>query len=547
VGDDAAHIAIKEGEAATPVPTTIERAAWEPNRINGMQWLSSPWFQRKPVSHLIEEMNSGERLHRRLGPLALMSLGIGGTIGTGLYVSTGIVARDIAGPSIMLSFVLAAVGCGFAALCYSELASMVPVAGSAYTYAYATLGELIAWIIGWDLILEYAIGSCFVANGWSSYFDSMLQHVFNIHLDPRLLSPPWYYDFKQEEFVLQFVTLKDGTQALAWFNLPAVLITVAITIILVIGIKESAGFNAAMVLVNIGVVLTVIGVGVAYVDPANWRPFLHEDKQYRGIALGAARIFIAYIGFDSISTHAEEARQPQRDLALGIMGALVVCTVLYVAVAAVLTGMIPYRQINEAAPLSAALQAKGLTFAGGMITLGILAGMTSSLLVGNLSQPRILLAMARDGLLPHSFFGAVHSRFKTPWKSTILVGVVVAAGGALAPLGFLADLVSIGTLFAFVIVSAAVWILRITDPDVPRPFRTPFAPLVSIMGVLVNGGLMFLLGRDNWIRLVIWLIVGLFIYIGYSRHHSVLSRRTALAAGETTPDWRLPARPRKID
>ena len=500
-----------------------------------MQWLSSPWFQRKPVSHLIEEMNSGERLHRRLGPLALMSLGIGATIGTGLYVSTGIVARDIAGPSIMLSFVLAAIGCGFAALCYSELASMVPVAGSAYTYAYATLGELIAWIIGWDLILEYAIGSCFVANGWSSYFDSMLQHVFNIHLDPRLLSPPWYYDFKQEEFVLQFVNLKDGTQSLAWFNLPAVLITVAITIILVIGIKESAGFNVAMVLVNIGVVLTVIGVGVAYVDPANWRPFLHEDKQYRGIALGAARIFIAYIGFDSISTHAEEARKPQRDLALGIMGALVVCTVLYVAVAAVITGMIPYRQINEAAPLSAALQAKGLTFAGGMITLGILAGMTSSLLVGNLSQPRILLAMARDGLLPHSFFGAVHSRFKTPWKSTILVGVVVAAGGAVAPLGFLADLVSIGTLFAFVIVSAAVWILRITDPDVPRPFRTPLAPFVSIMGVLVNGGLMFSLGRDNWIRLVIWLIVGLFIYIGYSRHHSVLSRRTALAAGESDP------------
>ena len=330
---------------------------------------------------------------------------------------------------------------------------------------------------------------------------------------------------RKEEFVLQYVSLKSGTQALAWFNLPAVLITVVITIILVIGIKESAGFNAAMVLVNIGVVLTVIGVGAAYVDPANWRPFLHEDKQYRGIALGAARIFIAYIGFDSISTHAEEARNPQRDLALGIMGALVVCTVLYVAVAAVLTGMIPYRQINEAAPLSAALQAKGLTFAGGLITLGILAGMTSSLLVGNLSQPRILLAMARDGMLPISFFGAVHPRFKTPWKATILVGVVVALGGALAPLGFLADLVSIGTLFAFVIVSAAVWMLRITDPDVPRPFRTPFAPFVSIMGVLVNGGLMFSLGRDNWIRLVVWLIVGLFIYIGYSRHHSVLTRR----------------------
>ncbi len=500
-----------------------------------MQWFSSSWFQRKPVSHLIGEMNAGERLHRRLGPLSLMGLGIGATIGTGLYVSTGIVARDIAGPSIMVSFLLAALGCGFAALCYSELASMVPVAGSAYTYAYATLGELVAWIIGWDLILEYAIGSCYVANGWSSYFDSLLQNVFQIRLDPRLLFPPWYYDFKNEQFVIQYVTLKDGAQAVAWFNLPAVLITLIVTLVLVIGIKESAGFNAAMVFVNLGVVLVVIGAGAAYVNPANWHPFLHEDKQYSGVALGAARIFIAYIGFDSISTHAEEARRPQRDLALGILGALLVCTVLYVTVAAVLTGMIPYRQINEAAPLAAALQSRGLTFAGGLITLGILAGMTSSLLVGNLSQPRILLAMARDGLLPHAFFGAVHWRFKTPWKATILVGLVVAAGGALAPLGFLADLVSIGTLFAFVIVSAAVWILRISDPDVPRPFRTPFAPLISIMGVLVNGGLMLSLGRDNWIRLFVWLIVGLFIYVGYSRHHSVLSRRVALDQASSGP------------
>jgi APA family basic amino acid/polyamine antiporter len=490
-----------------------------------MQWFSSAWFQRKPVANLIDEMNAGQRLHRRLGPIALMSLGIGATIGTGLYVSTGIIARDIAGPSLTVSFLLAAIGCGFAALCYSELASMVPVAGSAYTYAYATLGELVAWVIGWDLILEYAIGSCYVANGWSSYFDSLLQNLFGIRFDPRLLYPPWYFDVKNEEFVLQLVRLHDGTQAMAWFNLPAVFITLIITIVLVIGIKESAGFNAAMVLVNVGVVLTVIGVGLAYVDPVNWRPFLHEDTGYRGIPLGAARIFIAYVGFDSISTHAEEARRPQRDLALGILGALLVCTVLYVAVAAVLTGMMPYRDINEAAPLAAALQAKGLTFAGGLVTLGILAGMTSSLLVGNLSQPRILLAMARDGLLPLSFFGAVHPRFKTPWKSTMLVGLVVALGGALAPLSFLADLVSIGTLFAFVIVSAAVWILRVTDPGVQRPFRVPFAPFVATMGVLVNGGLMFSLGRDNWIRLFVWLVVGMFIYLGYSRHHSVLTKR----------------------
>ncbi|MGC8641237.1 MAG: amino acid permease, partial [Isosphaeraceae bacterium] len=477
----------------------------------------------------------GERLHRKLGPISLMSLGIGCTIGTGLYVSTGIIARDVAGPSLMISFLLAAMGCGLAALCYSELASMVPVAGSAYTYAYATLGELVAWIIGWDLILEYAIGSCYVANGWSSYFDSFLQHVFHVQLDPRLLFPPWNYDVQKGQFIIQYVTLHDGSRVLAWLNLPAVVITLILTAVLVVGIKESAGFNAAMVILNVGVVLTVIGFGAAYVDPANWHPFLHKDTGYSGIALGAARIFIAYVGFDSISTHAEEARRPQRDLALGIMGALLTCTVLYVATAAVLTGMMPYSRINEAAPLAAALQSKGLSFAGTMVTIGILAGMTSSLLVGNLSQPRILLAMARDGLLPLSFFGAVHPRFKTPWKSTILVGVVVAGGGALAPLGFLADLVSIGTLFAFVIVSSAVWILRITDPDIPRPFRVRFVPLVSILGVLVNGGLMFSLGRDNWIRLLLWLVVGLTIYLGYGRHHSVLTRKLAARNDEVGP------------
>ncbi len=323
-------------------------------------------------------------------------------------------------------------------------------------------------------------------------------------------------------FMLKTVTLASGQMVMAWLNLPAVLITAAVTVVLVIGVKESAGLNAAMVLLNIGVILTVVGIGAAYIEPKNWRPFLHEDKGWRGVAQGAGRIFFAYIGFDSISTHAEEARRPQRDLAIGIMGALTICTILYVAVAAVLTGMVPYRQIDINAPLSAALQSRGLTFAGGLITLGILAGMTSSLLVGNLSQPRILLAMARDGLLPQGIFAAVHPRFKTPWKSTILVGVVVAAAAALAPLGFLADLVSIGTLFAFVVVSAAVWILRITDPDAPRPFRAPWVPLVSTMGILVNGGMMFSLGPENWLRLFVWLVLGLLIYFGYSRHHSAL-------------------------
>jgi APA family basic amino acid/polyamine antiporter len=501
-----------------------------------MQWISSARLRRKPISQLLVEMNDGERLHRRLGPVALTSLGVGATIGTGLYVLTGVVAHDFAGPSMMLSFLVAAVGCGFAALCYSELASMVPVAGSAYTYAYATLGELIAWIIGWDLILEYAIGSCVVANGWSNYFDSLLQNVFGFRLDPRLLSAPWDYDLDQGTFVLKNVMLADGSSALAWFNLPAALIVLVVTVVLVIGIRESAGFNAAMVLLNLGVIFTVIGVGAAYVDPANWRPFLHENKGWSGVAEGAARIFFAYIGFDSISTHAEEARRPQRDLAVGILGSLFICTILYVAVAAVLTGMMPYREIDVAAPLATALQAKGLTFAGGLITLGILAGMTSSLLVGNLSQPRILLAMARDGLLPVRFFGAVHPRFKTPWKSTILIGVGVALGGSLAPLGFLAELVSIGTLFAFSLVSAAVWILRISDPEIPRPFRVPMAPLVSALGVSINAYLMYHLGYENWMRLLIWLVIGMMIYLGYSRRHSVLGKQLASTPEGADPE-----------
>jgi len=487
----------------------------------------SDLFARKPIATLLREMDGGERLHRVLGPVALTALGVGATIGTGIYVLTGEVAHNYAGPSMMLSFLLAAVGCGFAALCYSELASMVPVAGSAYTYAYATLGELVAWVIGWDLILEYAIGSAAVANGWSNYFVELSQNLLGVHFDPRFLYPPWDFDHKANRFVAQMVTLASGESCQAWMNLPAVFITVVVTAVLVVGVRESAGFNAAMVVLNVAVILTVVGVGVTCLDPANWRPFLHREKGWSGVAEGAARIFFAYIGFDSISTHAEEARNPRRDLAIGIIGSLLICTVLYVAVAAVLTGMVPYPEIDEKAPLSAAFRRHGLGFANGLVTLGILAGLTSSLLVGTLSQPRILLAMARDGLLPESFFGAVHARFRTPWKSTILVGLVVAIGGGLAPLGFLAELVSVGTLFAFVIVCAAVLILRFTSPGLNRPFRAPALPLVSGLGILINGGLMFHLGPDNWIRLIVWLLLGLAVYFGYSRFHSRLAHETA--------------------
>ena len=493
-------------------------------------------FARKPIGAMLAEMKGGERLHRVLGPAALTSLGVGATIGAGIYVLTGEVAHNYAGPSLMLSFVLAAVGCGFAALCYSELASMVPVAGSAYTYAYATLGELLAWIIGWDLVLEYAIGSAAVANGWSNYFVEFMRTMLHVRLDPRLLSPPWDYDLSRGAFVLKTVHLASGEVAHAWFNLPAVVVTAVITLILVVGIKESAGFNAAMVLLNVGVILTIVGIGAAYVDPRHWKPFFHEQKGLGGVAEGAARIFFAYIGFDSISTHAEEARNPQRDLAIGILSSLVICTVLYVSVAAVLTGMVPYQRIDVAAPLASAFLGRGLTTAGSLITIGILAGLTSSLLVGNLSQPRILMAMARDGMLPEHFFAAVHPRFLTPWKSTILVGLVVGLAGALAPLNFLADLVSVGTLFAFVIVCAAVWILRYKSPELERPFRTPALPVVAALGILVNGGLMFKLGRDNWLRLIIWLAIGLAIYFGYSRYHTKLGRKPAAVADDLAGD-----------
>ena len=490
---------------------------------------NSSLFVRKPIDSLIRDMGTGNQLKRALGPVALTSLGIGATIGAGIYVLTGEVAAKVAGPSLMLSFLLAAVGCGFAALCYSEMASMVPVAGSAYTYAYATLGELIAWIIGWDLLLEYAIGSAAVANGWSSYFTEMSRNLLGWNIDPRLLSTPFDYDQKTGRFFAKMVTLGSGVAAQAWINLPAVLILAAITVLLVIGIKESAGFNAAMVILNIGVILTIIGVGSTCVDPANWRPFFHKDFGWRGVTQGAAQIFFAYIGFDSISTNAEEARNPKRDMAIGIIASLFICTVLYIGVAAVLTGMVPYELIDINAPLASAFRGHGKPFATSLITIGILTGVTSSLLVGTLCQPRILMAMARDGLLPESFFADIHPRFQTPWKSTILVGVGVAAVAAFAPLRFLADLVSIGTLFAFLIVCAAVWILRYTSPEIPRPFRVSWLPLMAGMGILFNGGMMFSLGRDNWLRLIIWLVMGLCVYFAYGRSHSKLNQ--AAAAG----------------
>jgi len=491
-------------------------------------------FARKPLNMLLEEMAGEHRLRRVLGPVQLTSLGVGAIIGTGIFVLTGVAAHDKVGPALTLSFVVSGVACIFAALCYAEFASMVPVAGSAYTYAYATLGELFAWIIGWDLVLEYAVGSATVAHGWSHYFQDFIG-ILGFKLPHALSNAP--FDFNPATGQLAAT----GTV----IDLPALLITGLITTVLVVGIRESASFNAAMVIVKVAIVLFVLIVGAFYVDPKNWQPFAPygltgisffgktlfgqtgPGGEPLGMLAGAATIFFAYIGFDSVSTHAEEARNPQRDVPIGIITSLILCTVLYIAVAAVLTGMVPYNKINIDAPVSDAFKQVGLPWAQFLISLGALTGITSVLLVLMLSQPRVLLAMARDGLVPPSFFGAVHERFRTPWKSTILTGVFVGLMAALVPLRILAELVNIGTLLAFVIVCAAVLIMRRAYPAAERPFRCPLVPLVPVLGIVFCTLLMFSLPAENWLRLIVWLVIGFGIYFGYGRHHSVMARQRA--------------------
>jgi len=407
---------------------------------------------------------------------------------------------------------------------------MVPVAGSAYTYAYATLGELMAWIIGWDLILEYGVASATVAHGWSKYFQDFIG-IFGLGVPALFANAP--FDFDPANGLLSSTG--------AWVDLPAVLITFAVTVVLVKGIKESANFNAGMVIVKVAIVLLVIVLGAMYVKPANWIPFapfgfsglsifghtvLGEPGTGGapvGVLAGAAMIFFAYIGFDSISTHAEEAKNPQRDIPIALIGSLIVCTILYIAVAAVITGMVPYNKISIDAPVSNAFMQVGIGWAQFVISLGAITGITSVLLVMMLSQPRIFLAMARDGLLPKSFFGAIHEKFRTPWKSTLLTGVFVATLGGMLPLRLLAELVNIGTLFAFVVVCSAVLIMRKTHPDANRPFRAPLVPFVPIAGILTCLMLMFSLPVENWIRLIGWLFIGIVIYYFYGRKHSALN------------------------
>jgi basic amino acid/polyamine antiporter, APA family len=468
---------------------------------NGHPDLKNQLLHRKPVSMLLEDAAHHEGgLKRALGALDLTALGIGAIIGAGIFVLTGVAAARLAGPGVTLSFVVSGFACAMAALCYAEFAAMIPVAGSAYSYSYATMGELVGWIIGWDLILEYAVGAAAVAVGWSGYLRVILTGI-GINLPAALTHAP-------------------GSAPGAIIDLPALLIVLVISAILVAGISESARLNSIIVAIKLAAVGIVILVGIFYVRPANWRPF--APFGWHGIMKGAAVIFFAYIGFDAVSTAAEEVIEPQRNLPLGIIASLLICTVLYIIVAGVVTGMTPYKTIDINAPLASAFVNQGLNFLSAIVSLGAVAGLTSVLLVLLLGQSRIFFAISRDGLLP-PLFSRIHPRFRTPYIPTIITGIAVGLTAAFLPIQDIAELTNIGTLFAFVLVCIGVWILRRVHPGLRRPFVTPLVPLVPILGVVFCGYLMASLPRLTWERFFVWLALGLVIYFTYGRWHSRVS------------------------
>jgi basic amino acid/polyamine antiporter, APA family len=468
--------------------------------------MTHPLLRTLPVSRVFRDpAEEGRGLRRSLGRWDLVAIGIGCIIGVGIFVLPGVEAAKHAGPGIILSFTLAALACACAALCYAELAAMIPVAGSAYTYGYATLGEVFAWIIGWDLMLEYMVGASLVSIGWSAYLVNLVDHAlapFGRSVPHALAAAPW-------------------GEAPGIANLPAAGIVLLLTALLVRGIKESARVNLAMVIVKVTVIVIFVVTAVWYVNPSNWHPFLPYG--WSGMATAAAVVFLAYVGFDAVSTTAEEARNPQQDMPFGILGSLVVATVLYIAVSAIMTGIVPYKELGVADPVALVLNRLDMPWASMLISAGAICGITSVLLVLLLGQPRILFSMSRDGLLP-PVFSLVHPRLRTPWVTTVATGCVVATAAALTPINVVAELCSIGTLFAFIIVCAGVIVLRRTRADLPRPFRVPLFPVLPIGGIVLCGYLMRSLPGTAWIRFVVWLVLGAVVYGTWGFRHSALAR-----------------------
>ena len=495
---------------------------------------TSKLFRTKSLDAILEDAEHKEhQLKRVLGPIELISLGIGAIVGAGIFAVIGTAAaggahHPGAGPALVVSILITAIGCGFCALCYAEFAALVPISGSAYTYSAATLGELVAWIIGWDLIIEYAMGNVAVAVSWSGYFCELLSG-FGIHVPAWLRTDlttafrtPGLVDAAPRIFGIPIV-----------FNLPAVLIVALVTWVLVIGVRESSKFNDAMVAIKVAILLFFIVVGAFYVKPANWKPF--APAGWAGIGSGAALIFFAYIGFDAVSTAAEECRNPQRDMPIGLLGSLGICSVLYIATALVLTGIVPLAQIQGSSePLAKAFSLLGMNWAAGVVAFGAVIATTAVLLVFQYGQPRIFFSMARDGLLPPSF-ARIHPKYRTPHVTTIWTGVVVGVLAAVANLDVFVELTNIGTLFAFVLVCAGVMILRRRDPGRARPFRTPLVPFVPICGILVCVYLMWELPLATWIRFGVWLAIGLVLYFAYGYRHS---RFGAAARGASAPPAR---------